>query len=213
MRKQIKTRYAVSFLLQILHNSTKFTYTCLVTYIAIFLTLCIFIVPIKFKLKSMVCIKEKKLYYSITLYKLINLNSGYFDFSSSKFKLHYKNGKTKQLKTKDLFPNNESVNFLRHFSLLKLSSALLLGVDAEDVKTQISALISVLNPMIYSVLHQINPYVNFRNDIILLGKNSLSGSALEIIVATNLISIISILFKKVANQIIGGYDGKRKSKQ
>ena len=161
----------------------------------------------------MFSIKEKKLYYSITLYNLFKINCGYVDFSSTSIKLIYSNGKIKFLTLNDLMPSSDSVNFIRHFSLLRLSSAILFGEDAEDSKFYLTALINTLNPVIYVVLSKYHPYIKFKNDTFLLGEKSSSGAVLELIVLTNLISVLSIFVKKCAKKIIGESNAQRKSKQ
>lgn len=173
----------------------------------------ILILPLRFKVKSLLSLKDKKLYYSITLYKLLKINCGYVDFSSASIKLNYSNNKIKFLTINDLIPSSDSVNFIRHFSFLKLSSAVLLGEDAEEYKIYLTALINSLNPVIYMVISKFHPYIKFKNDIFLLGDNSTSGSALELVVLTNLISVLSILIKKCIKKIIGDSNAQRKSKQ
>ena len=141
----------------------------------------------------MLSLKEKKLYYSVTLYNLFKINCGYLDFSSASVKLNYSNGKIKFLTLNDMMPDNESVNFIRHFSLLRISSAVLLGEDAEEGKIYFTLLINALNPILYKLLLNIYPYIKFKNDIILLGENSSSGIATELVVITNIISVLQMI--------------------
>lgn len=152
----------------------------------------------------MLSIKDKKLYYSITMSNLFKINCGYVDFNGGSVKLIYKKDKIKFLTAYDLIPNGDSVNFIRHFNCLKLSSAILLGEDIDDYKYYVCSIISCINPIIFSVLNEINPYVKYKNDSIILGENSNSGFVAEIILSTNLISIISIIIKKLSKKIFGG---------
>ena len=161
----------------------------------------------------MVSVKEKKFYFSITFLNVIKINSGYLDLKNANAKLSLANGKFKILTMKDFFISNDSVNFVKHFTLLKVSSAILLGVDIEEYKVYIVVLINTFNPIIYSILSQKYSYVKFRNDVILLGENSSTGGITELVVATNAISILAILIKKFANKIVGGNNAKRKNQQ
>ncbi len=152
----------------------------------------------------MLSIAERKLYYSISAFKFLKLNCGYLDFKSSTIKLNYSNSKIKILTFNDLFFNSESVDFVKHFNLLKLSSAVLLGEDLEDYKFYLCTIINCLNPIAYNVLKQLNSYVKYRNDTILLSKNSSSGIVAEVDFSTNGVSIISILIKKLIVKFTGG---------
>ena len=191
------------FLIVFLYISIVFAYTFCVILKVLFFIFVLISIPIKFKLKLLFSIKEKKVFYSIKTLGFFKLNCGYIDINSCDVKLNYSKNKIKFLTIKDLIPNDESVNFIKHFKCIKLSSAFLLGEDVDEYKYYVSAVINSFNPAIYAVLNNFNPYLKFRNDVFLLGENS-SGIIAEIIVATNIISIVSIFIKKFANIIIGG---------
>lgn len=162
--------------------------------------LIILTVPITFKIKAMLSISEKKLYYSVSALKILKINCGYLDLKDGSIKLIYNNNKLKYLTFNDLLPNSDSVNTFKHFNLLKSSSAVLLGEDADDYKYYICALINSLNPVAYKLLSEIQPYLKFKNDVILLDSDSSSGALGEFTVSTNALSIISIAVKKILSK-------------
>lgn len=149
----------------------------------------------------MLSIAEKKLYYSIAMGKLVKLNSGYVDFNNASIKLFYKNSKVKFLTANDLFLNESTTNFLKHFNIVKLSSAILLGEDAGDLQYFLCPLINSLNKVTFSVLSQAKPYTRFKNDVFILGSESSSGALAKIEFVTNVLSIIALGIKKLIDFI------------
>ena len=152
----------------------------------------------------MLSIAERKLYYSITLFKIFKLNSGYVDFNGGNVKINYANKKIKILTIKKLMPNSNSINLLKHFTFLKLSSAMLIGEDIEEYKFYLCAIINSLNPIAYNIFKQQNSYFKYKNDVIFLAKNSTSGVVAEIDFVSNVISLITIMIKKVTVKLLGG---------
>ena len=191
---------AVSVLF-VLHNYNLFANTFCVVIAIIFIILIIICLPIKFKLRAMLSIAEKKLYYSIAMGKLVKLNSGYVDFNNASIKLFYKNSKVKFLTANDLFLNESTTNFLKHFNIVKLSSAILLGEDAGDLQYFLCPLINSLNKVTFSVLSQAKPYTRFKNDVFILGSESSSGALAKIEFVTNVLSIIALGIKKLIDFI------------
>ena len=149
----------------------------------------------------MLSISDKKIYYSITTLSFIKINCGYVDFNNSSIKIMYANDKIKFLSLNDVMPNSQNINVFKHVSCLKISSAILLGEDAEEYKYYLCALINCLNPVIFAVLSQVEPYLKYKNDVIMLGEESSSGALAEIDYSTNFISIIIIAVSKIINNI------------
>lgn len=158
--------------------------------------------PIKYTAKIMLNVADKKIYYSIVACNLIKINCGLVDFSNTSIKILYANKTIKFITLNDLIPNNDKVNLLKHFSIVKFSSAILLGDDLNEYKYYLCALINCLNSTIYSILQYCKPFLKYKNDLILLGEESSSGLLAEIDSSTNLLSLILVSLKKLFQNII-----------
>ncbi len=178
----------------------------------VFTVSAILLIPIKFTAKLMLSISEKKLYYSITAINLMKINCGYIDFKSASIKVVYSNSNLKFITLNDLTSGNGNINVFKHFNCLKVSSIILLGQDAEEYKYYLCALINCLNPIIYTVLKEIQPYLQYKNDVLLLGNESSSGALAEIDYSANIITIAFFAILKAANLFIGKIRQYRRNK-
>lgn len=188
----------------------SFDYTLVMLMALITVLLLILILPIGLNLRFFINFTDKKIFYSIKLYGLIKANCGYIDFAKGRIILRYNDKKTKALKFKDMLLDDNKVNAMSHFDYLTLRSAVLLGGEKDAQKLLGCLIINSVNSTIGRFFKAYKPYSNYKNDVILLGEKDSSGFIGELKSATNLVSIIEILIKKIYKGALEYVKGKTK---
>lgn len=171
-------------------------------YLTITFALLIISIPISFKVRVLISLGDKKIFYSIKLFGTLTLNSGFVDFTENRAVLRYARRKEKVLYYKDLIPDHKKTDIFRHFDFTQFSSAILLGGDDEISKLSTSAILSNATATVYSLLKTYKPYIKFRNDLILLEEGEKTGGLIESNIVINGVGVIKIIVKKLYEGVI-----------
>ena len=165
--------------------------------------------PFKIRLRVLINSKNKKIFYSMNLYGILKLNSGYICFANNRLVLRYGKNKEIPLKYKDMFLDDTKVDVINHFDLIKSSSAIILGGINEDLNLWLAIIIKTLNPIIYRLFKFKSPNINYKNDIILLSENTAVGGLVEIVAVSNIFAMIELIIKKYTGEFITYVQGKK----
>ena len=192
------------------HKQGRNAYTVFMYFVVVSLFLIILIFPIRLNIKGFCSDRDKKIFFSINIYGKIKLFCGFIDFANNRVVLRLKN-KTSSLKYKDFIPDKVKTDFISHFNLVEFRSATLLGGEFNENKAIFCVFINAINRTAYKVLSDLLPYLNFRNDVLLLEDTEPSGFVVKIGAITNVIALIEITVKKIYGGIYNYV--KRKIKQ
>lgn len=175
----------------------KFTNTSNMIFLVYTIIAVVLTIPISIRIRVLASLWDKKIFYSIKLYKYIKINTGFLDFTDNRIVVRYGNRKAKPIFYKDMLIDEQKTEIIKHVDLIKCSSAILLGGEEDFDKLTISALVDTVSAIIYSILKTYKPYTLFKNDTVMLEQDDKSGFIVEAIVVTNCISLFEILTKKI----------------
>ena len=160
----------------------------------------LFVVPISVKARLFLSVSDKKIYYSVFLYNVFRLNSGYVSFRKKYLVINYSDKKALAISYKSMLKPQLLNPDLKRFELLQIKNIFILGgTELKDVF--ISAAISSLNAGVYAVLRDNKPYLDYRSDVY-LSNDDRYGLLNESEIAFNLLILTEMLLQKLIGSVI-----------
>jgi len=157
----------------------------------------ILIFPIKINVKLIISKELKKIFYSIKIFNLIKINSGYIEIKGLKIYIHVSNKKAIMIKPLSLDKNNFKI--IRDYHVKELISNIELGGNTLNVNT-IAFSANYIYLFIKWFISNSKPYVKYQNKNTIYNNDKINVF-IKIGIYLNLIMIIVSLVKMLTEKI------------
>ena len=158
------------------------------------------ICPMTVRIKTLVSLSDKKIYYSIFLFGKIRVNSGYVSVSGKFAVVNYCDKKAHAVELKKFFLSNiSSKNFLK-VEFLTVKNKLILG-ELSERNFIIASAINIISAPVYSILKEEMVYLDFCFDVIFNDEN-FNAMISDVMFAFNFLVVTEILLSKIVGGIL-----------
>ena len=177
-------------------------------YFAVLIFLLLLILPVIVRLRVIISEEQKRLFFSISVFNRLTVLTGYIGIAKNRAVLHYNKNKTKVLPYRTMLFDGQKADLLKSIDILKIHGAVIIGGETEFSSLFTAFSINELSAIVYSVLKEEKPYINFKNDVINLSSENGSSVLCEAVASLNLAVALKIFIKK----FIGGIKDKCQKK-
>lgn len=170
--------------------------------IVVFLIFAFLFLPIILNIGIVLPLKTRKGYYSINLFGLIPINSGYVQLINEGICLHFTKNKAKIISYKDILNIKTTIKPIKDFQIIKLNTCLDVNcVNNEFTCIYLSFLIRFMSDIIGNVLKINKNYLKFNSTVNLVDEN-VFNIYFQTKVMFNLIVIIIEIFRLILEKVI-----------
>lgn len=161
--------------------------------------------PITLKLKSVYFSCEektdKKIFFSICLYNLIKVFSGYITLEKKCVAIHLTNKKAILIYPSDLLDTGAKYKKLKNFEVYEIKNVIEIGNNVEEEQLYFVFLVKNIVLQLGIYYKNKKDFAFFRNDFILNEQTEGVNIFLATKVVFNLFAILVVLFKKILENL------------
>ena len=162
----------------------------------------VLILPISVRFDNFYSSECKKLFYNISIYNLIKINSGYAEYDKGQIIFHVSNNKALILDLKSLTGLQEGVKPLKNYQVVSIKTKLELGGGGNCLAVySIGYIISYFQNLICWIMMNKKPYLTLKNNVDLYENANFVNVYCESIVFFNLLSVSISLIKTLMEKL------------
>ncbi len=164
-------------------------------YAVIFIILSVIIIPLPFSVKGIFSFYNKKTYFNLYFFGFIKIKSTYINYNEKKFYLHLTDKKAVEFKPRDMMPQMDNIDVFELFAFTKIRYALVLNAADNVTKFIAISLVNQMNFIMFSVLREIKPSLDFGGSSIVCDDEKSNGVYFDVGICFSILKIIAGIIK------------------